>query len=229
MTMDTMYWPCADALALAAGLGADGSWPSPVDLRKQIVAELRRMVARCKAAGIAEAEIAEARYAIVAFVDDRVLRSSWPGRTEWMKEPLQVQMYREYAAGENFFARLGALLRRKDRPLSLEVYYLCLALGFTGAGPAKGGPSKHPESYVGVVRERLSRPLGAALSPHALPAAAPPARSARPRVALPLAITCAVVTCIGLALLHWSLATVVERTARHLDAAASVPGQLEGK
>ena len=126
---DAMYRASVEALAAAAQIG-DGPIPPSADaLRQSMMALLADFVARCRNARIPDDEIAEARYAIVAFIDDRVLRSNWAGRTEWMSNPLQLQFFREYTAGENF-ARMRALGQRGAPFWALEVYYTCIALGF---------------------------------------------------------------------------------------------------
>ena len=108
-------------------------------------------------------------HAVVAFIDERILQSNWPGRTEWMASPLQLLLYREYTAGENFFARMRALLNRGSPSGALEVYYLCLALGFSGASPGAGG-MQAARSYQEAARELLTRSVrGAPLSPNAIP------------------------------------------------------------
>src|SRR5712675_2203910 len=106
---DAIYWPCADVLILAAQLASANNLPPASDLRQRVIDVLDRMVSAARTAGVPEADIAEARYALVAFIDEQVLKSSWPGRVEWMNQPLQLTLYREYTAGENFFARMRAL------------------------------------------------------------------------------------------------------------------------
>ena len=105
---DAIYWPSAPALILATQLPAAPSLPAPHDLRQRVIDVLDRMVGAARAAHVPEQEIAEARYALVAFIDEQILKSSWPGRVEWMNQPLQLQLYREVTAGENFFARMRA-------------------------------------------------------------------------------------------------------------------------
>src|SRR6185312_12148532 len=122
-----------------------------------ILGLLERLVAQGRSSGIPEADIAEARYAIVAFIDEQILKSNWPGRTEWMSQPLQLLLYREYTAGENFFVRMRALLDGR-RPAALEAYYLCLALGFRG----QYGSSQESGQLQGMMdsaREQLKRRL----------------------------------------------------------------------
>jgi type VI secretion system protein ImpK len=71
-----------------------------------------------------------ARFAISAWVDEAILSSSWAQKNLWQKEQLQRLFYQTTEAGEEFFEKLNALgLQQRD---VREVYYLCLALGFTG-------------------------------------------------------------------------------------------------
>lgn len=71
-----------------------------------------------------------ARFAVFAWVDETILSSQWAGRQQWQREQLQRQYYQTADAGELFFERLNAIgpHQRDVR----EVYYLCLALGFSG-------------------------------------------------------------------------------------------------
>jgi type VI secretion system protein ImpK len=71
-----------------------------------------------------------ARFAVCALVDEAVLKSPWPHRHLWLQEQLQRSYYNTTDAGEEFFQRLSMLgLHQRE---AREVYYLCLALGFTG-------------------------------------------------------------------------------------------------
>lgn len=71
-----------------------------------------------------------ARFAVCALVDEVLLKSSWQHRTLWLKDQLQRRYYNTTDAGEEFFARLSSLgLHQRG---VREVYYLCLALGFSG-------------------------------------------------------------------------------------------------
>ncbi len=130
---EPLYWACAEVLMLATSLAASADLPTATELRQRVIAALDKMVADGRTAGLAEGDIAEARYALVAFIDEQILKSTWAGRSEWMNQPLQLLLYREFTAGENFFARMRALLQSQNRPVALEAYYLCLAAGFRGA------------------------------------------------------------------------------------------------
>jgi type IV/VI secretion system ImpK/VasF family protein len=219
---DAMYRACADVLTSAAQIGGGWRAPTATALRNDMVALLREFVSRSREAGIADDEIAEARYALVAFIDDRVLKeSSWGGREEWMSNPLQLQLFREYAAGENFFRRMKALAQRGRPYLALEAYYLCLALGFVGAAGA-GAAGTTPRAYADSVRGHLLLEGSASrIAPNAIPVERHrPQRRPFP-VALSTAVACVFVCLLGLVGLQLSLGTVIERAVRELANSAS--------
>jgi type VI secretion system protein ImpK len=217
---DAIYWPAAPALILASQLPTAASLPAPHDLRQRIIDVLDRMVGAARAAGVPEAEIAEARYALVAFIDEQLLKASWPGKVEWMNQPLQLHLYREVTAGENFFARLRALLNHGGHEFALEIYYLCLALGFRGAYGVSGN-SAALASFADAARERVAQrlPSAAKLSPNAVPRDR--AREARGNrgALIGLLAGCAVIVFFVLVGLRWSLHASVR------DAIQAMPTQ----
>jgi type VI secretion system protein ImpK len=167
---ERLYQVCANVLVTAVQLTTDGSHSAAPDLRQRLIGALERMVSDGRRLGIADSDLAEARYALVAFIDEQIMRSNWPGRQEWMARPLQLELYRENTAGENFFVRLRALLRAGDRPVAIEVYYLCLVLGFEGAY-RDGGEPQALEKFTRAARAELRKvlPDPAKVSPHAKP------------------------------------------------------------
>jgi len=224
-TADAMYRASADVLTAAAQIGNGWGAPPAATLRNDMVAHLKQFVARCREAGIPDAETAEARYAIVAFIDDRVLKeSAWGGRAEWMSNPLQLQFFREYAAGVNFFGRMRALAQRGPPYWALEAYYLCISLGFVGAVPGSGGMQAAPRSYADSARAQLLHDGGAdRIAPNAIPIERHRARRAPFPIAVTAAVACAVVCLLGLVGLQLSLGSVIDRAARDLATARGAP------
>ncbi|MCA3175208.1 MAG: DotU family type IV/VI secretion system protein [Burkholderiales bacterium] len=87
-------------------------------------------------------EIFDAKYAFCAAVDETLLRSGGKIRESWERHPLQLIMFGEQLAGENFFIKLEALRSQgKTRVQVLEIFHMCLLLGFQGKylleGPEK--------------------------------------------------------------------------------------------
>jgi type IV/VI secretion system ImpK/VasF family protein len=226
--VDEMYHASVEALIAAAQIGVVRDLLPPDRLREEILALLQRMVARSRQAGISDPEIAEARYALVAFIDERILKSAWQGRDQWMSNPLQLQLYAEWTAGENFFARMRALLQRGDVSRALEIYYLCLALGFTGA-LATSGATQNAQSYFEAARARLPQAnLAAPISPHAISNDHHTSTAPRPPLVLALALGCAFVLILGLGLFSWSLGRTLEGAERELTSVGGAPTRAAG-
>jgi type VI secretion system protein ImpK len=96
---------------------------------------LKTAAAQALAAGYTPEDIKYATYATVAFLDESVLNSRSPVFADWARKPLQEEMFGTQIAGEVFFQYLQQLLGRNDSAdLAdlLEVFYLCLLLGFGG-------------------------------------------------------------------------------------------------
>ena len=104
--------------------------PSAVELRGQIMRLLDGIAKHPDGQGIPQDELDEARFALVAWTDEMILRSNWPARDEWLQDLLQIQLYRTNRAGEEFYEHLERL--RPDQNHARAVYFLCLALSFEG-------------------------------------------------------------------------------------------------
>ncbi|TCV90683.1 type IVB secretion system protein IcmH/DotU [Sulfurirhabdus autotrophica] len=87
-------------------------------------------------------DIHNAKYAFCAAVDEIILHSKFEIRDNWERHPLQLVMFGDQLAGENFFNRLETLRAKGSAHLqALEVFHMCLLLGFQGKyileGPEK--------------------------------------------------------------------------------------------
>ncbi|GFO58120.1 type VI secretion system protein ImpK [Geomonas silvestris] len=79
---------------------------------------------------VSQKEYAEARFAVCAWIDEGILNSGWQHKEPWLAAQLQRVYYGTSDAGELFFSRLKEL--EKVQQEVREVFYLCLALGFSG-------------------------------------------------------------------------------------------------
>ncbi len=101
---------------------------------EKVQADMQRLLRKseeCATSGGFQAEDFDlARFAVCAWVDEKILASNWPHRTSWQREQLQRRYYNTTNAGEEFFERMNSLgpHQRDVR----EIYYLCLCLGFKG-------------------------------------------------------------------------------------------------
>src|SRR3712207_4804400 len=99
---------------------------------KQVLAAAEQEARRI---GYAGDDVRYALFALIAFIDESVLNSAQPMFADWGRRPLQEEVFGGHTAGELFFQYLQQLLGRQDsEDLAdvLEVYQLCLLLGFKG-------------------------------------------------------------------------------------------------
>lgn len=83
--------------------------------------------------GYQEEHYDQARFAVVAFIDESLLGSGWSHSRQWSGDLLQKNYYSTANAGLEFFDRLASLnmIDPAHRDVR-EVYYYCLSMGFTG-------------------------------------------------------------------------------------------------
>ena len=224
--IDRMYWACGEVLSVGAQLAEAPGLPSPDILKRRIGTLLEDMDRRGLELGIPKRDLDDAKYAIVAFIDEQLFRAAWAGRQEWMLEPLQLVYFNENTAGEGFFERLEALERDLARLHVLEVYYLCLTLGFQGKYAVRGGDG------LGVTIDRLvgtlarATPQGDVLSPHGAPADAGQGRARRETPVLFLAGGVVALAILVAVVLKLVLVSATSDVTAHIQAAtqSAAPG-----
>lgn len=145
---------------------------------------LRSAMQESSAKGYAPEDIKLAAFAVVAFLDESILNSKNPVFTRWTGQPLGAELTGKHLAGEEFFSYAQQLLNRPDSiEVSdlLEVFYLCLLLGYRGRYAFAG--SAELRGLMDGIRVKINRSRGTAavMSPEgALPQeVAPPGRADR--------------------------------------------------
>ncbi|MGC2529794.1 MAG: DotU family type IV/VI secretion system protein [Candidatus Acidiferrum sp.] len=108
-------------------------------------------------------DIRTATLAVVAFLDESILNSNNPVFSSWQSMPLQEEMFGHHVAGETFFDNLEKLLSRQDShdvADVLEVYALCLLMGYKGRYGLSGPDATRPiiDSTLEKIR-RIRGPL----------------------------------------------------------------------
>jgi type VI secretion system protein ImpK len=128
------------------------------------------------AAGYSAHDIRDTHFAVVAFLDSVVLHSNDPVRPEWERQTLQEELFGQTDAGVVFFEKLENFRSRADSGQladMLEVYLLCLLLGFEGrySGRMRG----EVESIAEKVRRRIDdiRGVSDRISPSDIPDSTP--------------------------------------------------------
>ena len=112
----------------------NGNAPNSLaEFNKRIDQFLDQFETNARNLGKLPAAVSDAKYAFCALMDESILSSSFPIREDWERAPLQLRLFGEHLAGERFFDKLEAL--RIDPVANvevLEVFYMCLLLGFQG-------------------------------------------------------------------------------------------------
>jgi type VI secretion system protein ImpK len=116
-------------------------------------------------------DIDSTEFAVVAFLDEVILSSDDTARDTWAKKTLGVEMFGEAVAGEIFFENIDSFRKRSDSPNLadlLEVYLLCLLLGFEGRYAGMKGElhaiSSRLRNRIDAIRQTDPR-----LTPDAIP------------------------------------------------------------
>lgn len=136
--------------------------------RANALAGLHSAIQQGTSQGYSQGDVSMAGYAVVALLDESVLNLRSPAFASWAGHPLQQELWREDLAGEAFFKYLQSLMGRRDSvELAdiLEVFYLCILLGYRGRYGLSGGGEL---SAIGrSVQEKILRCRGgsALLSP----------------------------------------------------------------
>jgi type VI secretion system protein ImpK len=104
-----------------------GESPSPQDERLRI----RAIIDQAEATLGSGTEWELAKYAIVAWIDELLIDASWPGQDWWSNNVLEMEYFKSRSRFEKFWVRAqeATTLERRD---ALEVYYICVVLGFRG-------------------------------------------------------------------------------------------------
>lgn len=150
-------------LKLRAGSIAPGE-----ELRPAFKQLLQEMEQRGTNLRYSESQVKAVKFALAAFVDETVLSTNFPLREEWEKYPLQLEYFGEHLAGVSFFEKLDELLKRIETEADVvEVFYVCLLLGFKGKYKVYMEDQLQTviESVAGQLR-RVGRLQERELSPH---------------------------------------------------------------
>lgn len=130
------------------------SHPDVEALRMQLIQAVKAFEASAKAARVEHEAIAAARYALCTLLDETISSTPWGGGGVWASRSLLVAFHNEAFGGEKFFLILQKLGQDARANLfTLELMYLCMALGLEGRYRViEGG-----RSQLEVLRERLQQ------------------------------------------------------------------------
>lgn len=147
------------------------------------------------------------KFAFCALVDETMLMTPSAARDAWERQPLQLELFGEQLAGERFFQHLEEL--RSSNPPRLqvmEVFHMCLLLGFQGQYVIEG--SEKLNYLSGRLGNEIAHLKGKRAS--FAPRWAPPDQVMHTlRHEVPLWVIASVFACLGLLAfmgLRWNLA-----------------------
>lgn len=195
-------------------------------LRREADALLAGFTDQALHAGYAGEDVEQAVYALVALIDERVLALPGTVGERWLSDPLQMRHFGSFAAGDEFYVRLARYRQpgQAARADVLEVFHLCLALGFLGRH-ADGQAAGQRHQLMGQVANEILAVRGCdrnSLSPSWRPTGTPPPRPGPwrlfglPAWMVPVVMVSSVVIAwaAGDLIVHLS----VERVVAHLQA-----------
>jgi type VI secretion system protein ImpK len=109
--------------------------PDGESFRRRTKATLQEIERVAIASGYDGRDVRDTHFAVIAFLDEAILHSKDPVRAEWEQRTLQQDLFGQTDAGVVFFEKLEQFRSRRDSEQLadiLEVYLLCLLLGFEG-------------------------------------------------------------------------------------------------
>lgn len=164
---DTLALLFQEALTVVERLRANRQRVAdPETFRAQMRNALKSAEQEALRRGYSSEDVRVATFAVVAFLDESILNSQNPIFADWPRKPLQEELFGVHVAGEIFFRNVERLLSRQDsEPLAdlLELYQLCLLLGFRGRYSMTG--AAEIRSISSQIEEKILRIRGAAPAP----------------------------------------------------------------
>jgi type VI secretion system protein ImpK len=124
---------CTDLFLVIFNMVPEQDMGSEQDMRRILRHFIDRFDANCKSAGIESKKKDLAKYALVALIDEKVLSLPEKWSDPWSSHPLQFDYFGDMVAGQRFFEYLEDIMKNPATCFDLlEVFYLCLCLGFKG-------------------------------------------------------------------------------------------------
>ncbi len=160
---------CTDIYLIIIRMREAENLGEPAALRKLIIHYLELFRKNCRAMNVASTAIDDAVYSLVALLDETVMSVPGECRNFWVTNPIQLELYGDNMAGQEFFRRLEKLMADPERMKDvLEVFYICLCLGFEGKYKLMGDPAERDGIIDNLARMllKVGKRSVASLSPH---------------------------------------------------------------
>ncbi|GLS26052.1 type IVB secretion system protein IcmH/DotU [Marinibactrum halimedae] len=139
-------------LGVIAKLRNTMSHDNPPDLHRRVSEEIKGLDLKLKQQNLPHQTVITARYLLCTVVDEIVLNTPWGANSGWSSHSLLSMFHQETFGGEKCFLVLQKLLEAPGSHLDLlELYYLCLSLGFEG----KYRVERRGHEQLNVIRDNL--------------------------------------------------------------------------
>lgn len=121
--------------------------------RARLIEMVRDFDAAMVKMGVADDQRSIARYALCTVVDEAIQVTPWGNAANWAQQSLLISFFSENWGGEKFFQLLDRMAETPSRFMHLlELFYVCLALGFMGRFHLAGASGREA---ISDLRERL--------------------------------------------------------------------------
>lgn len=102
-------------------------------LHRQVTQEIQSFENHARTRGCSPEAVLAARYALCAAIDEAVLNTPWGSSSFWSSQSMLSTFHQETGGGEKFFQILERIMMEPAKNIELlELYSVCLALGFEG-------------------------------------------------------------------------------------------------
>src|SRR6476620_7846999 len=134
--VETLAYCFQEVLTVGERLRANRQHVSDAEsFRHQVREAIKTSAEEARRRGYSGEDIQLATFAVIAFLDESILNMHNPVFADWPRRPLQEEYFGHHVAGEIFFQNLDKIMQRnesQDMGDLLEVYQLCMLLGFAG-------------------------------------------------------------------------------------------------
>jgi type VI secretion system protein ImpK len=199
-------------LALVAQLRATTTHSDPLALRRQLLERVAEFEALAGANGVPRPQVTAARYLLCSFLDEAIAGTPWGASGAWERTLLQ-EFHEERWGGDKAFELLERLGEDpKTNADLLELFYVCLALGFEGRYHGRPDGRARLDAIAARVLE-VVRPAGAQPASRTLAVQwqGVATRGLSDRTAMPLWVLCSVAAGLLLGLFLWFNARLDEQ------------------
>jgi type VI secretion system protein ImpK len=153
-------------LALVPQLRVTVSHADPEGLRRQLLLDhIARFESLAGARGVPRPKVTAARYVLCSFIDEVVCQTPWGGGSGWDRRTLLQEFHEERWGGDKAFQLLERLSQDVETNADLlELFYVCLRLGFEGRYRERSDGRAQLEVIAGRVLEMIHPAHQAALA-----------------------------------------------------------------